>query len=153
MEGAEQVFRALVDPLEGVLDVVERVGRVDDADRLERRAQRGSTLQVDVDVAGLDEREAVRVGAELARRIQLDGEADVGLLETLLEQLDAAVVVRRLLVLARRDAERDGFARRGASVAVLSGVPPPAQPVTTSAVAASTDAAIRPRRVDRAVPM
>ena len=101
---AEQVFRALVDPLERVVDVVERVGGIHDADRLEGRAQRGRALQVDVDVAGLHEREAVGVGAELARRVQLDGEADVGLLEAFLEQLDAAVVVRRLLVLARRDA-------------------------------------------------
>ena len=113
MEGAEQVFRSLVDPLEGVLDIVERVGRVHDADGLERRAQRGGALQVDVDVAGLDEREPVRVGTELARRVQLDGEADVGFLESLLEQFDAAVVVRRLLVLAGCDGERDGFARRG----------------------------------------
>ena len=104
VERREQVFRAFVDPLERVVDVVEGVGRVDDADRLERRAQRRRTLQVDVDVAGLDEREAVGVGAELARRVQLDGEADVGLLEPFLEQLDAAVVVRRLLVLAGRDA-------------------------------------------------
>ena len=53
--------------------------------------------------------------------IQLDGEADVGLFEAFLEQLDAAVVVRRLLVLAGRDGERDGLVRRGGFGGVLSG--------------------------------
>ena len=121
VEAGEQVFRALIDPLERVFHVVERVGGIDDADRLVGGAERGSTLQVDVDVACLHEREAVGVGAELARRIQLDGEADVGFLESLLQQLDAAEVVRRLLVLACRDTERDGLVVRSARVTGLFG--------------------------------
>ena len=118
LEGREQSFRAIVDPVESVVGVVECVCGIDDTDRLVRGAQRRGPLQVDVDVAGLDEREAIRVGTELASRKQLDREADVGLLETLLEQLDPAVVVRRLLVLAGRDGERDGLGG-----ATLGGVP------------------------------
>ena len=65
VEAREQVFRALVDPLERVVHVVERVCGIDDADRFVGGAERGRTLKVDVDVAGLHEREAVGVGAEL----------------------------------------------------------------------------------------
>src|SRR5690606_38037697 len=83
LEEAEQVVR-----------VVEGIGGVQDADRLEGLGDLRRTLDVDVDVAGDDRGKPLGVASKGGVREDLDLEADAGLLALLLDQFGTAGLVR-----------------------------------------------------------
>ena len=80
--------------------VVERVRRVQHADRLVDGAERGGALDVHVDVAGDDRADPVGVPAQLAGREDLDRHADVGLGDLVRDDLGSAAVLRLVLGVA-----------------------------------------------------